>query len=111
MQTTSVSNNFDMFFECIKRICRHLLSQTVFEILVPLFVHLTQGVEYDNLSILRIYYKYNLVAHDAQATQYGSQIFKHERGEPNSYCKCHFNLPELVRGKDTPVSIDLLHGL
>jgi len=89
----------------------HLLSQIGFKILVSFFIHRVQGVEYDNLSILRIYYKYNLVAHDAQATQYGSQIFKHERGEPNSYCKYHFTLPELVRGKDTPISLDLHHGL
>ena len=62
--------------------CRHLLSQTVFEILVPLFVRLVQGVEYDSLSILRIYQKYNPVAHDAQATQIkqnGSQILKQEK--------------------------------
>ena len=61
--------------------CHHLLSQTIFEILVPLFVHLTQGVEYDSLSILRVDQKYNPVAHDAQATQmkqYGSQILKQE---------------------------------
>ena len=60
----------------------HLLSQTLFEILVPLFVHLAQGVEYESLSILRIDQKYNLVAHDAQATQmkqYGSQILKQEK--------------------------------
>ena len=60
--------------------CRHLLSQTLFKILVPLFVHLAQGVEYDSLFILRIDYKYNPVAHDAQATQlkqYGSQILNH----------------------------------
>ena len=65
-----------------KRICHHLLSQTVFEILVPLFVRLVQGVEYESLSILRIDQKYNLVAHDAQATQmkqYGSQILKQEK--------------------------------
>ena len=64
-----------------KRMCRHLLSQTIFEILVPLFVHLTQGVEYDILSILRLDQKYNPVAHNAQATQmkqYGSQILKQE---------------------------------
>ena len=62
--------------------CHHLLSQTIFEILVPLFVHLTQGVEYDILSILRLDQKYNPVAHNAQATQikqYGSQILKHEK--------------------------------
>ena len=43
---------------------------------------LGQGVEYNTLSILRIYAKYNLVAHDAQATQmkqYGSQILKQEK--------------------------------
>ena len=65
-----------------KRICRHLLSQTVFEILVPLFVRLTQGVEYDNLSILRIGHKYNPVSQEAQPTQmkqYGSQILKQEK--------------------------------
>ena len=49
--------------------CRHLLSQILFEILVALFVRLAQGVEYDSLFILRIDYKYNPVAHDAQATQ------------------------------------------
>ena len=61
--------------------CHHLLSQTIFEILVPLFVHLTQGVEYDILSILRLDQKYNPLAHNAQATQikqYGSQILKQE---------------------------------
>ena len=62
--------------------CRHLLSQAVFEILVSFLVHLAQGVEYNSLSILRIDYKYNPVAHDAQATQmkqYRSQILKHEK--------------------------------
>ena len=62
--------------------CRHLLSPTLFEIPVPLFVRLMQGVEYDSLSILRIDHKYNLVAHEAQATQmkqYGSQILKQEK--------------------------------
>ena len=62
--------------------CRHLLSQTCFEILVPFLVRLAQGVEYDSLFILKIDDKYNLVAHDAQATQlkqYGSQILKHEK--------------------------------
>ena len=56
--------------------------QTGFEILVPFFVRIPQGVEYDNLSILRIDYKHNPVFHDAQATQmkqYGSQILKHEK--------------------------------
>ena len=60
----------------------HLLSQIGFKILVSFFIHRVQGVEYDNLSILRIDYKYNLVAHDAQATQikqYGSQILKQEK--------------------------------
>jgi hypothetical protein len=62
--------------------CHHLLSQTAFEIPVSFFVHSPQGVEYDSLSILRIDYKYNPVAHDAQATplkQYGSQILKYEK--------------------------------
>ena len=65
-----------------KRICRHLLSQTDFEILVPCLVYVAQGVEYDSLSILRIDAKYDPVAHDAQATQlkqYGSQILKQEK--------------------------------
>jgi len=65
-----------------ERICRHLLSQRVFEILVPLFVRFTQGVEYDSLSILRIDHEYNPVAHDTQATQMkqdGSQILKQEK--------------------------------
>ena len=65
-----------------KRIYHHLLSQTVFEILVPLFVRFAQGVEYDSLSILRIDQEYNPVAHDAQATQIkqnGSQILKQEK--------------------------------
>ena len=94
--------------------CHHLLSQTQFEILVPFLVSVAQGVEYESLSILRIDDKYNLVAHDAQATQlkqYGSQILKHEKQEPNNYYKYHFNLPELVRSKDTTISLDLLHGL
>ena len=65
-----------------KELCHHLLSQTVFEILVPLFVRLVQGVEYDNLSILRIGHKYNPVSQEAQPTQmkqYGSQILKQEK--------------------------------
>ena len=65
-----------------KRMYRQLLSHTLFEILVPLFVRLVQGVEYDNLSILRIGHKYNPVAQEAQPTQmkqYGSQILKHEK--------------------------------
>jgi hypothetical protein len=32
-------------------------------------------------------------------------------GEPNSYYKYRFDLPELVGGMDTPISPDLLHGL
>ena len=59
--------------------CHHLLSQTVFEIIVPLFVRVAQGVEYDSLSILRTDHEYNSVAHDTQATQMkqdGSQILK-----------------------------------
>ena len=62
--------------------CHHLLSQTVFEILVPLFVRVAQGVEYDSLSILRIDHEYNSVAHDTQATQMKqdrSQILKQEK--------------------------------
>ena len=65
--------------------CHHLLSQTVFEILVPLFVRVAQGVEYDSLSILRIDHEYNSVAHDTQATQMkqdGSQILKQEKQNP-----------------------------
>ena len=60
-----------------KELCRHLLSQTVFEILIRVLVRMAQGIEYDSLSILRIDAKYDPVAHDAQATQlkqYGSQI-------------------------------------
>ena len=34
-----------------------------------------------------------------------------KNGEPDSYYKYRFNLPELVRGKDTVISLDLLHGL
>jgi hypothetical protein len=48
--------------------CRHLLLQTTFKIVVPFFVRSPQGVKYDSLSILRIDSKYNPVAHDAQAT-------------------------------------------
>ena len=63
--------------------CHHLLSQTVFEIIVPpLFVRVAQGVEYDSLSILRIDHEYNPVVHDTQATQMkqdGSQILKQEK--------------------------------
>jgi hypothetical protein len=29
----------------------------------------------------------------------------------NSYCRYRFDLPELVGGKDTPISSNLLHGL
>ena len=45
-------------------------------------LHLAQGVEYDSLSILRIDYKYNPVARDAQAAQlkqYRSQILNREK--------------------------------
>ena len=65
--------------------CRHLLSETIFEILIPLFVRVAQGVEYDSLSIQRIDHEYNLVAHDTQATQMkqdGSQILKQEKRNP-----------------------------
>jgi hypothetical protein len=61
---------------------RHLLSQTVIEILVSFLVRLAEGVEYNSLSILRIDAKYNPVAHDAQAAQlkqYGCQILNHEK--------------------------------
>ena len=46
---------------------------------------LGQGVEYNTLSILRIYAKYNPVAHNAQAAQlkqYGSQFLNHEKRWP-----------------------------
>jgi hypothetical protein len=62
--------------------CRHLLSQTTLEIPVRFFLRNPQGVEYDSLSIPRIDYKYNPVAHDAQAAplkQYGSQILNYEK--------------------------------
>jgi hypothetical protein len=57
--------------------CHHLLSQNAFKILVPFSLRCLQGVEYDNLSILRVDHQYNPVAHNAKATplkQYGSQI-------------------------------------
>jgi hypothetical protein len=62
--------------------CHQLLSQIAFEILVPFFVRSLQGVKYDNLSILRIDYKYNPIVHDAKAAplrQYGFQILKYEK--------------------------------
>jgi len=62
--------------------CRHLLSLAVFEILVSFLVRLAQGVEYNNLPILRIDAKYNPVAYDAQAAQlkqYGSHILNHKK--------------------------------
>ena len=62
--------------------CRHLLSQTVFEILVSFLVRLAQGVEFNILSILSIDAKYNPVAYGAKAAQlkqYGSQILNHEK--------------------------------
>ena len=65
-----------------KELCRHLLSQTVFEILIRVLVRMAQGIEYDSVSILRIDDKYNPVAHDAPATQlkqYRSQYLKHEK--------------------------------
>ena len=65
-----------------KELCRHLLSQTVFKILIRLLVHISQAIEYDSLYILRIDDKYNPVAHDAPATQlkkYKSQYLKHEK--------------------------------
>ena len=65
-----------------KELCGHLLSLTVFEILIRILFCMAQGVEYDSLCILRIDDKYNPVAHDAQAAQlkqYGSQILNHEK--------------------------------
>jgi len=62
--------------------CCHLLLQIVFKILVSGFVRIVPGVEYDSLSILRINYKYNPVAHDAQVAQlkqYGPQILNREK--------------------------------
>jgi hypothetical protein len=62
--------------------CRHLLSQTTFKIPVRFFLCNPQGVKYDSLSILKIDYKYNTMAHDAQAAplkQYGYQILNYEK--------------------------------
>ena len=59
--------------------CRHLLFQTCFEILVPVFVCFPQGIEDESPSIQRIDSKYNPIAYDIEATQlqqYGSQILK-----------------------------------
>jgi hypothetical protein len=59
----------------------HLLSQTAFKVLVPYFVYVPQGVKYTSLSILRIDYKCNPVAHDALPapfTQYKFEMFKYE---------------------------------
>ena len=96
-----------------KELCRHLLSQTVFEILIRVLVRMAQGIEYDSLSILRIDDKYNPVAHDSPATQLKQYWYtngeKHEKSQLK-HSKYRFNLPELVRGKDTPVAPNLLHG-
>ena len=93
--------------------CHHLLSQTQFEILVPFLVSVAQGVEYESVSILRIDDKYNPVAHDSPATQLKQYWYangeKHKKSQLK-HSKYRFNLPELVRGKDTPIAPNLLHG-
>jgi len=75
---------------------------------------MAQGIEYDSLSILRIDNKYNPVAHDSSATQlkqyWCADGGKHEKSQLKHNCKYRFNLPELVRGKDTPIVLYLLHG-
>jgi hypothetical protein len=61
---------------------RHLLSQYAFKVLVPSFVCVPQGVKYNGLSVLRIDYKANLVAHDALSapfTQYIFEMFKYDK--------------------------------
>ena len=97
-----------------KELCRHLLSQTVFKILIRLLVHISQAIEYDSLYILRIDDKYNPVAHDSPATQlkhyWCANGEKHKKSQLKHNCKYCFNLPELVRGKDTPIVLDLFHG-
>ena len=69
---------------------------------------MVQGIEYDSLSILRIDDKYNPVAHDSPATQLKQYWYangeKHEKSQLK-HSKYHFNLPELVRGKDTPIAL------
>ena len=96
-----------------KELCRHLLSQIVFEILIHVLVRMAQGIEYDSLSILRIDDKYNPVAHDSPATQLKQYWYangeKHEKSQLK-HSKYRFNLPELVCGKDTPIALNLLHG-
>ena len=95
-----------------KELCRHLLSQTFFKILIGVLVRMAQGIEYDSLSILRIDDKYNPVAHDSPATQLKQNWYangeKHEKSQLK-HSKYHFNLPELVRGKDSPIALNLLH--
>lgn len=91
---------------------RYLLLETVFEILVLRFTCMTQGVEYNTYSILRIYTKYDEVAHCAQAAPFKQSIrilnLKIRTIVVEPYC---ILLPELVGGKDTPISFDLLHSL
>jgi hypothetical protein len=61
---------------------RYLLSQYAFKVLVPFFVCAPQGVKYNGLSILRIDYKANSVAHDALPapfTQYRFEMFKYDK--------------------------------
>ena len=96
-----------------KELCRHLLSQTVFKILIRLLVHISQAIEYDSLYILRIDDKYNPVAHDSPATQLKQYWYTNgEKLEKSQlkHSKYRFNLPELVCGKDTPIAPNLLHG-
>ena len=96
-----------------KELCCHLLSQIVFKILIRVLVRMAQGIEYDSLSILRIDDKYNPVAHDSPATQLKQYWYangeKHKKSQLK-HSKYRFNLPELVRGKDTPIVLNLLHG-
>ena len=74
---------------------------------------MAQGIEYDSLSILRIDDKYNPMAHDSPATQLKQYWYTNgEKLEKSQlkHSKYRFNLPELVRGKDTPIAPNLLHG-
>jgi hypothetical protein len=57
----------------------HLLSQYAFKVFVAFFVCVPQGVKYARHSILRIDYKCNPVAHDAQAAQYIFEMFKYDK--------------------------------
>ena len=57
--------------------CRYLLSQIVFEIFVPFFVRMLQGVEYDSFSILRIDHKYNPVAQTPKLHNWNNMDLKY----------------------------------